>query len=83
MRCPGYKAPKDITVENVTVDIYASPRELGEAGEISKHVAILVQTFGQDFVLPHLRRFAARCRTENIDSPQPPCMFIFANFSLY
>jgi hypothetical protein len=72
MRCPGYKASDDLTVENITVDLYITPRELLEPGPVSEHAAVLVQRFGEDFVIPHLRRFAARCRIENIVPPEAP-----------
>jgi hypothetical protein len=77
MRCPGYLTSEDLTVENVTIDVYMSPQELSEtSSEISKHTALLVQSFGENIVLPHLRRFAERCRVEKVVPPQNPCKSI-------
>lgn len=77
MRCPGHLTSEDVTVENITIDVYVSPRELSEtSSEIDKHTALLAQSFGEDIVLPHLRRFAARCRVEKVVPPQTPCKLI-------
>jgi len=77
MRCPGYQTSEDLTAENITVDLYISPRELHERGQqISERVAVLAQSFGEDMALPHLRRFAARCFIENVVPLQAPRKFL-------
>ena len=46
LHCPGHRAT---SVENLTIDTYISPRELKEGvKELSKHIALIVQTFGTD-----------------------------------
>ena len=43
----------NITVKDVTVDLYISPRKLAEGGtEQSEAVAKAVQSFGEELVLP-------------------------------
>lgn len=65
--------------ENITVDMYVSPRELKEGGkEMSKHMALLSQAFGADIALPHLRRFQTRCGLEGVKPPSAPSMFVSA-----
>lgn len=74
MRCPGQRSSD---LENLTVDVYISPRELLEAGtDMNRKAASFVQSFGKDFALPHLRRFAARCRTEGVVLPQTPRKYL-------
>lgn len=71
LRCPGQQ-PVSV-VEDLTVDAYISPRELKEGGkELNKHLALMVQTFGTEVALPHLRRFARRCFVEEIEPPTAP-----------
>ena len=68
LRCPGHQPVS--TVEDITIDTYISPREMKEGGkELSKHLAFMVQTFGAEVVLPHLRRFARRCLVEQVEPP--------------
>lgn len=69
MRCPGYRPSTVLSLENITVDVYVSPRELklAEGGErTSERVARLVQDFGAHIALPHLHRFQARCLAERV-----------------
>ena len=74
MRCPGYHSSNDLTIENIPVNVYVSPHELAEAGaDMNRNVAMLVQSFGEDFALPHLRRFGARCLVEEVALPKIPC----------
>lgn len=77
LRCPGQLQP-EVGVENITLDAYITPRELKEGGkEVDEGVALLAQSFGQDFVLPHLRRFAGRCITENVVPPPMPSLLFY------
>jgi hypothetical protein len=72
LRCPGYLAPEEC-VENVTVDAYISPGELRDGGQMMhERVALLIQSFGEDLVVPHLKRFSVRCQTENLVPPPKP-----------
>jgi hypothetical protein len=72
MRCPGYTSV-DLTVEDITLDVYITPREILQTkDEMSKHIAILAQNFAQNIVIPHLYRFAERCHTEKVVPLQCP-----------
>lgn len=71
LRCPGHQ-PVSV-VQDITVDTYISPREMKAGGkELSKHLAFIVQTFGAEVALPHLRRFARRCLVEQVEPPSAP-----------
>lgn len=73
MRCPGYCPSAAIALENLTIDVFISPRELSEGGKkMSERVALLVQDFGAHIALPHLRHFQTRCLTENITALAAP-----------
>ncbi|KAG6912195.1 hypothetical protein DXG01_016586, partial [Tephrocybe rancida] len=74
LHCPGFKASPGMSAEKVTVDLIISPQELSEAGnkELSKALAIMVQSFAKDVVLPYLERFNKRCIVEGIAAPPPP-----------
>lgn len=64
-----------MSLENLTVDVYISPRELTEGGkQVSERVALLVQEFGANLALPHLRRFQARCSMEGVKPLPAPGM---------
>lgn len=66
LRCPGHPTAP-VSLENLTVDIYVTPRELTEGGkQISERVALLVQEFGANIALPHLHRFQKLCSMEGI-----------------
>jgi hypothetical protein len=76
LRCPGFKPAPGLAVEDITVDTYISPHELEAGGkDMTKHIALLVQSFGAKVVLPHLHRFAARCAVERVKPPSAPGMF--------
>lgn len=73
LRCPGYKPKTATSPENITVDVYVSPRELVEGGQaFSRRVALLVQDFGAHLALPHLLRFQTRCLTEGVKPLSAP-----------
>lgn len=73
LRCPGH--PAGISLENLTVDVYITPRELIEGGKpISERVALLVQEFGANLALPHLQRFQTRCSNEGVKPLPAPGM---------
>jgi hypothetical protein len=67
LHCPGYKTPPNIAVDDITVDLYISPRELAEGGtERSRVIAQAVQSFGEELALPHLCKFQLRCKEEGV-----------------
>lgn len=75
LHCPGYQTKAAITPENLTVDIYVSPRELSEGGQkFSELVALIVQDFGTNLAVPHLRRFQDRCTVEKVKAFTPSGM---------
>lgn len=80
LRCPGYLPLADTTIslEDLTIDVYVSPRELSEGGRnMSEHVALIVQEFGAHLALPHLSRFQNRCIKENVKAlPAPGVCFL-------
>ncbi|KAG0699234.1 hypothetical protein DFH29DRAFT_877464 [Suillus ampliporus] len=59
MRCAGSEASETLSPEHFTVD-------LAIGGDLSA----LVQAFSEEFVIPHLQRYAERCRIEGIIPPQ-------------
>lgn len=73
LHCPGYQPKAAITPENLTVDVYVSPRELREGGpKFSELVALIVQDFGTNLAVPHLRRFQRRCSLEGVKALAQP-----------
>lgn len=78
LRCPGFKPAADMSVDKVTVDLVVSPRELVEGGkELSKALALIVQSFGHDIVLQYLQRFEKRCNIEGVKPMPAPGMYIY------
>jgi hypothetical protein len=76
VRCPGFKAGHSLSPEQVAVDLYITPRELHEnSARIGGDIAVLVQAFCEEFVIPHMQRFNERCHIENIEPPHR-CEFI-------
>ncbi|KAG1769948.1 hypothetical protein EV702DRAFT_1202611 [Suillus placidus] len=66
-QCTGSEISPNLSPEQVLIDVYITPRELQEKQQqISGDVAVLVQAFAQEFAVPHLRRFAARCAIEKV-----------------
>jgi hypothetical protein len=63
VRCPGYSVEPDFkAVEDITIDTFISPREVAvNCSRIQEHVALVVQSFATDIVVPHLHRFTQRC----------------------
>ena len=73
LRSPGYRINEDIGIENIGIDVYFTPRELSEADPSrNANLAALVQCFGEDFALPHLRCFRTRCEIEDVRPPLMP-----------
>ena len=73
MRTPGYRATQDLSLDDITLDVYFPPRELQEGGQKLRSVlAGLMHVFGKDIALPHLQQFAARCEIEGIRNPLHP-----------
>jgi len=76
VHCPGFKAGRSLSPEQGAVDLYITPRELHEnSARIGGDVAVLVQAFCEEFVIPHMQRFNERCRIENMEPPRR-CEFI-------
>lgn len=80
LRCPGYLPSADtaISLEDLTIDVYVSPRELSEGGrKMSERVALIVQEFGEHLALPHLCRFQNRCVKDDLKAlPAPGVCFL-------
>ena len=70
IRCPGSDFPSNLATENITVDLYITPRELVGNEHVSGNTAMIVQAFCHEFALPHLQRFTERCKVENIACPK-------------
>ncbi|KAG2143102.1 hypothetical protein DEU56DRAFT_733601 [Suillus clintonianus] len=71
IRCTGSEATPNISPEQFPIDVYITPRELQESQQrIGGDFAVLVQAFAQEFVVPHLQRFTARCAVENVKPPR-------------
>lgn len=66
--------PPDVTADQLDVDIYVTPRELFLNKRVNNDTVRLVeasvQVFRQDFALPHLQRFAERCKVESVVPPK-------------
>ncbi|KAG1774226.1 hypothetical protein EV702DRAFT_975154 [Suillus placidus] len=72
VRCPGSEAGLTTSPEQIGVDLYITPRELQEVPQpVGGDIAVLVQSFSQEFAVPHLQRFTKRCNIENIKPPKP------------
>jgi hypothetical protein len=75
MRSSGY-ASSDL--EDLNIAIYYSPRERAEDDPSRQtDLATMIQVFAEDFVIPHLRRFAKHCRIEGVQPPNPPGMSLW------
>ncbi|KAG6903900.1 hypothetical protein DXG01_014074, partial [Tephrocybe rancida] len=74
LRCPGYLTGTAIQADALTVDVLFSPRECEAGGtELSRFLALAVQSFGSECVLPYLHRFTSRCAVESVTPrPAPP-----------
>ncbi|KAI9574342.1 hypothetical protein HD554DRAFT_2229599 [Boletus coccyginus] len=74
IRCPGFEVPPDVTADQLDVDIYVTPHELFLNKRVNNDTVRLVeasvQVFRQDFALPHLQRFAERCKVESVVPPK-------------
>jgi hypothetical protein len=82
IRCPGFKTDTTPSPEEVAVDLYVTPRELQENSErIGGDVAILVQAFCEEFVVPHMERFMKRCCIEGVEPPHR-CKSFSVRFSV-
>ncbi|KAF8130813.1 hypothetical protein EV363DRAFT_1132527, partial [Boletus edulis] len=73
IRCPGFETKSNIAPEDVVMDLYVTPRELRLNERVGGDTAILVQAFCQEFAIPHLQRFAQRCKMESILPPLGRC----------
>lgn len=76
IRSCGYALSEKICPQasDVALDVYYSPRELAEGGlTMQSDIAIIMQAFTKDFVIPHLQHFTERCRIEGVNPPNPPC----------
>ncbi|KAG6369297.1 hypothetical protein JVT61DRAFT_15479 [Boletus reticuloceps] len=67
LRCPGGQVPSGLACEKVPIDVYITPRELHEDhAAVGGDVAVTVQAFSQEFVVPHLQRFIKCCCLESV-----------------
>lgn len=87
IRCLGSEPPLNLAAEKITFDIYVTPRKLIRNERVSGDTAMLVQAFSQEFAVPHLQRFAERCKIESIRAPKPRCKSMldhvgFTNFGV-
>ena len=76
IRCPGSDIPSNLAAENITVDLYITPRELVGNECVSGNTAMIVQAFCREFALPHLQRFTERCKVESIMCPKSRREFV-------
>ena len=54
---------------------YISPCELKEGGKgLTKHIALMVQSFGAEITLPHVCCFEVRCAVKGVRPPSAPGM---------
>jgi hypothetical protein len=73
IRMPGYRVTPDLSLDDITLDVYFSPKELHEGGQKLRSVlAGLMHAFGKDIAIPHLQQFATRCEKEGIRNPPHP-----------
>ncbi|KAI6115509.1 hypothetical protein EDD16DRAFT_1708666 [Pisolithus croceorrhizus] len=71
LHCAGVKSTSTQMVDEVTVDLYVTPRELHETPErIGSDIVVLVQAFCQEFALPHFQCFNKCCNLEIITPPE-------------
>jgi hypothetical protein len=79
LHCPGFKADQKLSVADISVDLFISPRELVEGRiEMSKAIALMVQSFSDHVALPHLCSFQLQCKGEGIKAPPLPGRFFFS-----
>ena len=80
MRAPGYWIDETTRVEDLVVDVYFTPRKVLEGGDqLKSDLAIFVQTFGQDLLMPYLHRLKSHAKAE-ATTPQtslPGMIFFF------
>ncbi|KIK13831.1 hypothetical protein PISMIDRAFT_17704 [Pisolithus microcarpus 441] len=70
LHCARVKSTSTQTADEVTVDLYVTPRELRKSPEcIGSDIAVLVQAFFQEFALPHFQCFNKHCNLEIITPP--------------
>lgn len=75
LRCPGHETLSEISVEDITVDVYISPRELTEGGKLAtEHIALIVQSFGEHLAIPHLVRYQTGCFDAGVQPLPAPGM---------
>lgn len=78
LHCQGFNPNEPMDPENITVDVYVSPRELKEdEANIEEHVAHIVQDFGCKIAMPHLFRYRNRCTIDNVKPLQTRCTTMF------
>ncbi|KAI6033824.1 hypothetical protein BKA83DRAFT_4121179 [Pisolithus microcarpus] len=70
LHCARVKSTSMQMADEVTIDLYVTPRELHESPEhIGSDITVLVQAFCQEFALPHFQRFNKHCNLEIITPP--------------
>ncbi|KAG1871414.1 hypothetical protein F4604DRAFT_1681536 [Suillus subluteus] len=67
IHCTGSEAPETLSPEHFTIDLYIMPHEYHEMPEhLGGDLSALVQAFSEEFIVPHLQRFAEHYRIEGI-----------------
>ena len=66
-------------MEDLVLDMYFTPHEVAEGGDqLKSDLAIYAQSFGQELLMPYLRRLKAHAKAEGITPHASlPCMLIF------
>ncbi|KAG2337006.1 hypothetical protein BDR05DRAFT_952936 [Suillus weaverae] len=68
----GSEAGLTISPKQIGVNLYITPQELQEVPQqVGGDIAVLVQSFSQEFAIPHLQHFTKYCNIENIKPPKP------------
>jgi hypothetical protein len=67
--CPGANAFPNVGPEQITVDLYVTPRELVRNKCLTGDTSFVVQAFCQEFAIPHLQCFTERCMAEGLNVP--------------
>ena len=63
---------------HIVADVYITPHIFHAAPQkLSESIAVLIQGFCQEMVLPHLHEFTKLCDIESIGPIPPSCTFYF------
>ncbi|KIK13619.1 hypothetical protein PISMIDRAFT_118584, partial [Pisolithus microcarpus 441] len=82
LHCARVKSTSMQMADEVTVDLYVTPRELHKSPEhIGSDIMVLVQAFCQEFALPHFQCFNKHCNLEIITPPTNTCKIFIYHYS--